>query len=316
MKILLANPRGFCAGVDRAITIVERVLSLYEAPIYVRHEVVHNRYVVDKLKARGAVFIEDLSVVPEGSILIYSAHGVPQSVETEAKLRHLKIFDATCPLVSKVHSQVSRASNKGEEMILIGHDGHAEVEGTLGQYDNPDAGIYLIENLEDVDALKDKIKHPDKLLHVSQTTLSIDETTGIIEKLQKTFPQIVSPRKSDICYATQNRQNAVKSLAKQSDVIIVVGSKNSSNSSRLQELAERLGTPSYLIDSPEDLDVNWFKQVQIIGVTAGASAPEELVNQIIQHIKTLVSSHKTTCSVEELDGCKEEMVFDVPKELR
>jgi len=316
MKILLANPRGFCAGVDRAITIVERVLSLYEAPIYVRHEVVHNRYVVDKLKARGAVFIEDLSVVPEGSILIYSAHGVPQSVETEAKLRHLKIFDATCPLVSKVHSQVSRASNKGEEMILIGHDGHAEVEGTLGQYDNPDAGIYLIENLEDVDALKDKIKHPDKLLHVSQTTLSIDETTDIIEKLQKTFPQIVSPRKSDICYATQNRQNAVKSLAKQSDVIIVVGSKNSSNSSRLQELAERLGTPSYLIDSPEDLDVNWFKQVQIIGVTAGASAPEELVNQIIQHIKTLVSSHKTTCSVEELDGCKEEMVFDVPKELR
>lgn len=316
MKILLANPRGFCAGVDRAITIVDRALALFAPPIYVRHEVVHNRFVVDNLKARGAVFIEEISQVPDGSILIFSAHGVPKSVENEARLRDLKIFDATCPLVSKVHVQVARASAKGDEIILIGHAGHAEVEGTLGQYDNPKAGIYLIEKKEDIEVLKGKIKNPDSLSHVSQTTLSIDETKGIIDELKRVFPKIASPRKNDICYATQNRQNAVKSLAKQSDIVIVVGSKNSSNSNRLKELAQRLETKAYLTDTPDDMRAEWFSGVETIGVTAGASAPEELVSQIIERICSLVSTGVKACQVLELDGCKEEMAFNVPKELR
>lgn len=316
MKILLANPRGFCAGVDRAITIVDRALEQFETPIYVRHEVVHNRFVVDNLKARGAVFIEELSEVPEGSVLIFSAHGVPKSVEREARSRNLKIFDATCPLVSKVHIQVARASTKGEEIILIGHAGHAEVEGTLGQYDNNAAGIYLIEKKEDIEQLQNKVKNADVLSHVSQTTLSIDETKDIIDGLKVVFPNIASPRKNDICYATQNRQNAVKKLAQQSDVVVVVGSKNSSNSNRLKELATRLDTNAYLTDAPDDIKVEWFSGVKTIGVTAGASAPEELVNQIINKISSLVTTDGQSCQVVELDGCKEEMAFDVPKELR
>lgn len=316
MKILLANPRGFCAGVDRAITIVDRALDLFESPIYVRHEVVHNRFVVDNLKARGAIFIEQLSEVPEGSVLIFSAHGVPKSVEKEARSRNLKVFDATCPLVSKVHVQVARASNKGEEILLIGHAGHAEVEGTLGQYDNSDAGIYLIEKMEDIEPLQDKVKNPDVLSHVSQTTLSIDETKDIIDELREVFPHISSPRKNDICYATQNRQNAVKELAQQSDVVVVVGSKNSSNSNRLKELAIRLDTQAYLTDAPDDINAEWFTGAETIGVTAGASAPEELVNQIINKISSLVSTETQPCQVVELDGCTEEMSFDVPKELR
>ncbi|MCH4293317.1 MULTISPECIES: 4-hydroxy-3-methylbut-2-enyl diphosphate reductase [Shewanella] len=309
MNILLANPRGFCAGVDRAISIVERALELFSPPIYVRHEVVHNRYVVQNLKDRGAIFVEELDQVPDNSIVIFSAHGVSQAVRAEAKKRGLKVFDATCPLVTKVHLQVTRASRKGVECILIGHEGHPEVEGTMGQYDNPEGGVYLIESVEDVEALQ--VKDPDNLCFVTQTTLSVDDTLDIIAALQAKFPSIEGPRKDDICYATQNRQDAVRSLATQAKLFIVVGSKNSSNSNRLRELAEKSGTQAYLVDSAADVKAEWFAGVDKVAVTAGASAPEVLVKQVIDAI-----THLAPSVVTEVEGRKEDVVFAVPVELR
>ncbi|WP_413111046.1 4-hydroxy-3-methylbut-2-enyl diphosphate reductase [Thaumasiovibrio sp. DFM-14] len=311
MKILLANPRGFCAGVDRAITIVERALAMYQPPIYVRHEVVHNRFVVDGLKARGAVFVEELVEVPDDSIVIFSAHGVSQAVRAEAKSRGLTVFDATCPLVTKVHMEVARASRRDMEVVLIGHAGHPEVEGTMGQYASDIGGMYLVEKPDDVKQLVAKVKDAANLHYVSQTTLSVDETADVIDALRKTFPAIQGPRKDDICYATQNRQDAVRTLAEQTDVVVVVGSKNSSNSNRLRELAEKLGTPSYLIDCPESIESQWFEDSAVVGVTAGASAPEALVNQIIERIKALHGAE-----VEELSGREENMFFEVPRELQ
>ncbi|MBB1318738.1 4-hydroxy-3-methylbut-2-enyl diphosphate reductase [Shewanella sp. SR43-4] len=309
MSILLANPRGFCAGVDRAISIVERALELFEPPIYVRHEVVHNRYVVENLKQRGALFIDELDQVPDNSIVIFSAHGVSQAVRKEAKDRGLKVFDATCPLVTKVHLQVTRASRKGIECILIGHQGHPEVEGTMGQYDNPNGGVYLIESPEDVNNLQ--VNNPDKLCFVTQTTLSVDDTLDIISALQQRFPSIEGPRKDDICYATQNRQDAVRSMSAEVDLLIVVGSKNSSNSNRLRELAEKTGTQSYLVDTAADVEAAWFNGVKKVAVTAGASAPEVLVQQVVNAIATLAPSVIT-----EVEGRKEDTVFAVPAELR
>ncbi|HIF9073398.1 4-hydroxy-3-methylbut-2-enyl diphosphate reductase [Photobacterium damselae] len=311
MKILLANPRGFCAGVDRAISIVERALEMYQPPIYVRHEVVHNRFVVEGLKQRGAIFVEELSEVPDDNIVIFSAHGVSQAVRNEAKARQLTVFDATCPLVTKVHMEVARASRKHMEVVLIGHAGHPEVEGTMGQYSSDEGGMYLVENPDDVQALRDKVKDPSNLHFVSQTTLSVDETSDVINALRQVFPAIQGPRKDDICYATQNRQDAVREMAKNVDVMIVVGSKNSSNSNRLRELAEKLGTPGYLTDCADDIDPNWLSDVLTVGVTAGASAPEELVNQIIARIKALGDAE-----VEELTGREENMFFEVPRELQ
>ncbi|HIF9184076.1 TPA: 4-hydroxy-3-methylbut-2-enyl diphosphate reductase [Photobacterium damselae] len=311
MKILLANPRGFCAGVDRAISIVERALEMYQPPIYVRHEVVHNRFVVEGLKQRGAIFVEELSEVPDDNIVIFSAHGVSQAVRNEAKACQLTVFDATCPLVTKVHMEVARASRKHMEVVLIGHAGHPEVEGTMGQYSSDEGGMYLVENPDDVQALRDKVKDPSNLHFVSQTTLSVDETSDVINTLRQVFPAIQGPRKDDICYATQNRQDAVREMAKNVDVMIVVGSKNSSNSNRLRELAEKLGTPGYLTDCADDIDPNWLSDVQTVGVTAGASAPEELVNQIIARIKALGDAE-----VEELTGREENMFFEVPRELQ
>ena len=275
MKILLANPRGFCAGVDRAISIVELALEIHGAPIYVRHEVVHNRFVVDGLKAKGAIFVEELDEVPDDAIVIFSAHGVSQAVRQEAKRRGLKVFDATCPLVTKVHMQVARASRKGTKAILIGHEGHPEVLGTMGQYDNEEGGIYLVESVEDIANLP--VSNQDELTFMTQTTLSIDDTSGVIEALKEKYPAIQGPRKNDICYATTNRQQAVRELAKQSQLVLVIGSKNSSNSNRLAELASRMGVKSQLIDGPEDIDPSWLEGVQTIGITAGASAPEVLV---------------------------------------
>ncbi len=309
MNILLANPRGFCAGVDRAISIVERALEMYQPPIYVRHEVVHNRFVVEGLKQRGAVFVEELHEVPDDSIVIFSAHGVSQAVRTEAKARQLTVFDATCPLVTKVHMEVARASRRNMEVVLIGHAGHPEVEGTMGQYASDTGGMYLVEKPEDVDNMQ--VKDPSHLHYVSQTTLSVDETADVIEKLRKVFPEIQGPRKDDICYATQNRQDAVREMAETVDIMIVVGSKNSSNSNRLRELAEKLGTPGYLTDCPEDINPSWFNGQAKVGVTAGASAPEELVNQIIARIQEL-----TQATVEELSGREENMFFEVPRELQ
>ncbi|MDC0609393.1 4-hydroxy-3-methylbut-2-enyl diphosphate reductase [Vibrio sp.] len=311
MKILLANPRGFCAGVDRAISIVDRALEMYQPPIYVRHEVVHNRFVVEGLKQRGAIFVEELSEVPDDNIVIFSAHGVSQAVRNEAKERALTVFDATCPLVTKVHMEVARASRRHMEVVLIGHAGHPEVEGTMGQYASDQGGMYLVETPNDVDALKSKVKDPSNLHYVSQTTLSVDETADVIDRLREVFPEIQGPRKDDICYATQNRQDAVRILAEQVDLMIVVGSKNSSNSTRLKELAEKLGTPGYLTDCPEDIDQNWFADAKLVGVTAGASAPEELVNQIIDQIKAFGATE-----VEEVLGREENMFFEVPKELQ
>ncbi|MCG3721646.1 4-hydroxy-3-methylbut-2-enyl diphosphate reductase [Vibrio cincinnatiensis] len=311
MKILLANPRGFCAGVDRAISIVERALELYQPPIYVRHEVVHNRFVVEGLKQRGAVFVEELSEVPDDNIVIFSAHGVSQQVRQEAKERALTVFDATCPLVTKVHMEVARASRRHMEVVLIGHAGHPEVEGTMGQYASDVGGMYLVEKPDDVLALQAKVKDPTHLHYVSQTTLSVDETSDVIDKLREVFPDIQGPRKDDICYATQNRQDAVRVLAQQVDVMIVVGSKNSSNSTRLKELAEKLGTPGYLTDCSEDIQPQWFHGVTTVGVTAGASAPEELVNQILARIQQLGATE-----VEEVLGREENMFFEVPKELQ
>ncbi|MDF2155462.1 4-hydroxy-3-methylbut-2-enyl diphosphate reductase [Vibrio sp. CAU 1672] len=312
MKILLANPRGFCAGVDRAISIVERALEMYQPPIYVRHEVVHNRFVVEGLKQRGAVFVEELTEVPDNNIVIFSAHGVSQAVRQEAKSRDLTVFDATCPLVTKVHMEVARASRRNMEVVLIGHAGHPEVEGTMGQYSSEMGGMYLVEKPEDVQGLVDVVKDPTNLHYVSQTTLSVDETSDVINELRRVFPDIQGPRKDDICYATQNRQDAVRELAEEVDVMIVVGSKNSSNSTRLKELAEKLGTPGYLTDCPEDIKPEWLQGKQIVGITAGASAPEELVDQILERVKALSGAG----SVEEVQGREENMFFEVPKELQ
>lgn len=309
LNIMLANPRGFCAGVDRAISIVERALELFSPPIYVRHEVVHNRYVVQNLKDRGAIFVEELDQVPNDSIVIFSAHGVPQSVRKEAKARGLRVFDATCPLVTKVHLQVTRASRKGVECILIGHQGHPEVVGTMGQYDNAEGGVYLVESTADVTALA--VKDPDNLCFVTQTTLSVDDTLDIIKALQDKFPSIEGPRKDDICYATQNRQDAVRNLANKVDLLIVVGSKNSSNSNRLRELAEKNGCHAYLVDTAADVELDWFNDVAKVAVTAGASAPEVLVQQVIDAIAKLAPSVIT-----EVEGRKEDTVFAVPAELR
>lgn len=309
MQILLANPRGFCAGVDRAISIVENALAIYGAPIYVRHEVVHNRYVVDSLRERGAIFIEQISEVPDGAILIFSAHGVSQAVRNEAKGRDLTVFDATCPLVTKVHMEVARASRRGEESILIGHAGHPEVEGTMGQYSNPQGGMYLVESPDDV--LKLNVKNEGKLSFMTQTTLSVDDTSDVIDALRQRFPKIVGPRKDDICYATQNRQDAVRDLASQCDVVLVVGSPNSSNSNRLRELAERMGKQAYLVDNADQLDQAWFNPETKIGVTAGASAPEILIKQVIQRLQDWGATAPA-----ELAGREENITFSLPKELR
>ncbi|ATZ10576.1 4-hydroxy-3-methylbut-2-enyl diphosphate reductase [Erwinia amylovora] len=310
MQILLANPRGFCAGVDRAISIVERALEMYGAPIYVRHEVVHNRYVVNSLRERGAIFIEEIEEVPDESILIFSAHGVSQAVRAEAKARKLTmLFDATCPLVTKVHMEVARASRRGTEAVLIGHAGHPEVEGTMGQYNNPLGGMYLVEKPEDV--LKLQVKSEDNLCFMTQTTLSVDDTSDVIDALRARFPKIVGPRKDDICYATTNRQEAVRNLAREADVVLVVGSKNSSNSNRLAELAQRAGKPARLIDSAEDIQEAWVEGVSCVGVTAGASAPDILVQQVIQRLNELGGEDAV-----ELVGREENIIFEVPKELR
>ncbi|AHG74333.1 4-hydroxy-3-methylbut-2-enyl diphosphate reductase [Mannheimia sp. USDA-ARS-USMARC-1261] len=309
MKVLLANPRGFCAGVDRAISIVELALEIHGAPIYVRHEVVHNKFVVDGLKAKGAIFVEELDEVPDDAIVIFSAHGVSQAVRQEAKRRNLKVFDATCPLVTKVHMQVARASKKGTKAILIGHEGHPEVIGTMGQYSNEEGGIYLVESVEDIADLP--VSNNDELTFMTQTTLSIDDTIGVIDALKEKYPAIQGPRKNDICYATTNRQHAVRELAEQSQLVLVVGSKNSSNSNRLAELASRMGVMSKLIDGPQDIDPKWLEEVETIGITAGASAPEVLVQSVISHLKTL-----GVTEVETLAGNEEAVVFEVPKELR
>jgi len=310
MQIKLANPRGFCAGVDRAIEIVNRALEVFGPPIYVRHEVVHNKFVVEDLRARGAVFVEELDQVPDNVIVIFSAHGVSKAVRDEAERRGLKVFDATCPLVTKVHMEVVRYSREGRECILIGHEGHPEVEGTMGQYDTSNGGaIYLVEDEEDVAELQ--VRNPERLAFVTQTTLSMDDTSKVIDALRARFPAIGGPRKDDICYATQNRQDAVKQLAGECDLVLVVGSPNSSNSNRLRELAERMGTPAYLIDGAEDLQRGWFDNVARIGITAGASAPEVLVQNVIQRLREWGADNS-----EELEGRLENITFSMPKELR
>ena len=310
MKILLANPRGFCAGVDRAIDIVERALKLFGAPIYVRHEVVHNRYVVDRLRKLGAVFVEELDEVPDDATVIFSAHGVSKAVQAEAERRGLEVFDATCPLVTKVHMEVSRYGRDGREVILIGHAGHPEVEGTMGQYDRSRGGeIYLVENPADVDKLK--VREPARLAFVTQTTLSVDDTARVIEALKMRFPALTSPRKEDICYATQNRQDAVKALVERCDAIVVVGSQTSSNSSRLKEIALKAGIPGYMVDGADDLRREWFDGCERVGVTAGASAPEVLVQQVIARLKEWGGELP-----EEVQGREEHVVFTLPRVLR
>jgi len=310
MEIVLANPRGFCAGVDRAIAIVNRALECFNPPIYVRHEVVHNKFVVDDLRQRGAVFVDELDQVPDDSIVIFSAHGVSKAVQQEAEHRGLKVFDATCPLVTKVHIEVTKYAREGTEAILIGHEGHPEVEGTMGQYDKSQGGqIYLVEDEQDVDELV--IRHPEKVAFVTQTTLSIDDTAKVIDALRAKFPKIQGPRKDDICYATQNRQDAVRDLAEQCDVVLVVGSPNSSNSNRLRELAERMGKSAYLVDNADQLEKVWFQQESKIGVTAGASAPEILIKQVIQRLQDWGATPP-----KELQGTEENITFSLPKELR
>jgi 4-hydroxy-3-methylbut-2-enyl diphosphate reductase len=310
MDILLANPRGFCAGVDRAIDIVDRALEVFGAPIYVRHEVVHNRFVVDDLRARGAIFVEELSEVPDDRIVIFSAHGVSQAVRKEAAHRSLKVFDATCPLVTKVHIEVARYSAEGRECILIGHAGHPEVEGTMGQYDRSAGGdIYLVE--DEVQVAELAVRDPERLSYVTQTTLSMDDTARVIDALRARFPAISGPRKDDICYATQNRQDAVKQLASQCDLVLVVGSPNSSNSNRLRELAERVGAAAYLLDGAAEIDPDWLREKQRIGVTAGASAPEVLVQEVIQRLRDLGAD-----AVVEAPGRPENVTFSMPRELR
>ncbi len=309
-QILLANPRGFCAGVDRAIEIVERALEHLGAPIYVRHEVVHNRFVVESLRQRGAIFVDELSDVPDGNTVIFSAHGVSQAVREEAVERSLRVFDATCPLVTKVHLEVARRCRDGYEVILIGHRGHPEVEGTMGQCINSDnsSHIHLVVTVEDVE----KLDLPDleKVAYVTQTTLSIDDTEQVIDALRVRFPNITGPRKKDICYATQNRQDAVKDLARQCDIVLVVGSPNSSNSNRLREIAEKHGTPAYLIDGAQDIKLEWLRDKEMIGVTAGASAPEILVESVIERLMSWGAR-----SFQENSGIREEVVFSLPREL-
>ncbi|WP_185267826.1 4-hydroxy-3-methylbut-2-enyl diphosphate reductase [Halopseudomonas xiamenensis] len=310
MQIKLANPRGFCAGVDRAIEIVNRALEVFGPPIYVRHEVVHNKFVVEDLRNRGAVFVDELHEIPDDVIVIFSAHGVSKAVQDEAAARGLKVFDATCPLVTKVHMEVLRYSRDGRECVLIGHAGHPEVEGTMGQYDASNGGtIYLVENEEDVARLQ--VRDPSRLAFVTQTTLSMDDTARVIDALRKHFPAIEGPRKDDICYATQNRQDAVKQLASECDLVLVVGSPNSSNSNRLRELSDRMGTPAYLIDGADEIRPEWLQGVSNIGVTAGASAPDVLVQQVIRHLRASGAD-----SVTELAGRAENIVFSMPKELR
>jgi len=310
VDILLANPRGFCAGVDRAIAIVERALESYGAPIYVRHEVVHNRYVVEKLRADGAVFVEELHEVPDGATVIFSAHGVSQAVREEAGQRQLKVFDATCPLVTKVHMEVARLGRIGRSVVLVGHAGHPEVEGTMGQWNPANPGeILLVESLESVERLHPKF--PDQLSYVTQTTLSVDDTKAIIEALRARFPGIEGPRKDDICYATQNRQDAVRRLADAVDLMLVVGSVNSSNSNRLRELAEKQGVRSFLIDGAEHIERSWLDGVNRIGLTAGASAPDKLVRDVIARLQSWGAGE-----VHELDGEQENITFALPKELR
>ncbi len=306
MQVLLANPRGFCAGVDRAIEIVEQALRQFGAPIYVRHEVVHNRFVVDNLRAKGAVFVDELDAVPDGATVIFSAHGVSRAVRDEAERRGLRVFDATCPLVTKVHTEVVRLRNQGVECILIGHAGHPEVEGTMGQ---TDSGIYLVERVEDVATLD--IRNPDNLAYVTQTTLSMDDTAKIVEALRARFPAICSPKKDDICYATQNRQDAVKKLAQQVDVMLVVGSPNSSNSNRLREVAAAQDIRAYMIDGPEDIQPEWFTGTPRIGLTAGASAPEVLVQKVIARLRECGAE-----TVKESGGKSEGVYFPLPKSLR
>lgn len=309
-EILLANPRGFCAGVDRAIDIVNRALDVFGAPIYVRHEVVHNKFVVDNLRKRGAIFVDELHEVPDDVIVVFSAHGVSQEVREEAKRRHLKVFDATCPLVTKVHMEVAKHSREGEECILIGHAGHPEVIGTMGQYDEYMGGrIYLVEDEKDVELLS--VDDPDNLYYVTQTTLSMDDTAKVIDALRAKFVNIKGPRKDDICYATQNRQDAVKVLSEECDLVLVVGSPNSSNSNRLRELAERIGADAYLVDAAEDINPEWLKNKNNIGVTAGASAPEVLVQKVIDRLQELGANTPV-----ELSGREENITFSLPKELR
>ncbi len=303
--ILLANPRGFCAGVDRAIAIVERALEKYGAPIYVRHEVVHNTFVVNDLKNKGAIFVEELAEVPAGATVIFSAHGVSQAVREEATARGLNVFDATCPLVTKVHVEVSKMRDKGLEIVMIGHKGHPEVEGTLGQ---SEAGMYLVETAEDVAGLQ--VADPDKLAYVTQTTLSVDDAARVVDALRARFPHISGPKKDDICYATQNRQDAVKALAPQCDVVIVVGSPTSSNSNRLREVAKNLGVPAYMVDNAGEIDPTWIANKNRVGVTAGASAPEVLVKEVISRLKGLGIG-----SVSNLDGVQEMVGFPLPKGL-
>ena len=318
-KILLANPRGFCAGVDRAIEIVERALELFGAPIYVRHEVVHNTYVVNCLRDMGAVFVEELDEVPEAATVIFSAHGVSQQIQQDARGRGLKVFDATCPLVTKVHPEVARHARDNKEVILIGHAGHPEVEGTMGQYahqneagnvsgEDDGIGIYLVETVDDVAGLT--VNKPEQLAYVTQTTLSMDDTAVIVEELRKRFPMIAGPRKSDICYATQNRQDAIKGLAQQSDIVLVVGSSSSSNSNRLREIAEQQGVPAYLIDTAEDIQDAWLDKINVIGITAGASAPEVLVEGVVESLK-----QRGAELVQEDKGLREKVVFALPGEL-
>ncbi len=311
MQVILANPRGFCAGVDRAIEIVERALEAFGAPIYVRHEIVHNRFVVDSLRAKGAVFVDEVADVPDGSTAVFSAHGVSQAVRSEARSRHLRVFDATCPLVTKVHIEVARHCKAGRDVVLIGHAGHPEVEGTMGQW-NPalgKGGIFLVESIEDVATLR--VNFPEQLTFVTQTTLSVDETREIIAALRVRFPAIEGPRRDDICYATQNRQDAVRRLAAECDLVLVLGSPNSSNSNRLRELAEKHGIPAHLIDGAQDIRGEWLAGRQRIGVTAGASAPEGLVRGVVDRLREAGATQVT-----ELDGKAEDMVFALPKELR
>ena len=309
MKIQLANPRGFCAGVDRAIEIVERALDIFGAPIYVRHEVVHNTYVVNCLKNNGAIFVEELNEIPDDSTVIFSAHGVSQAVQQEAKNRKLKVFDATCPLVTKVHMEVARYAKSDTNVILIGHQGHPEVDGTMGQFSNEKANIYLVENIADIEKLN--IAADTELAYVTQTTLSVDDTKDIISALKRKYPSIKGPRKDDICYATQNRQDAIKSLTTSCDMIIVVGSPNSSNSNRLKELAIKNNIPGYLVDNADELNKEWFAGKENVGVSAGASAPELLVEKVIEKIQTWFNASLSADS-----DSKESIIFQLPKELR
>jgi 4-hydroxy-3-methylbut-2-en-1-yl diphosphate reductase len=305
MDVLLAQPRGFCAGVDRAIEIVERAIATHGAPVYVRHEIVHNRYVVDELRAKGAIFVDELDQVPAGGIVIFSAHGVSQAVQSEAAARGLRVFDATCPLVTKVHVEVAKMRAAGREIVMIGHKGHPEVEGTMGQVDG---GMQLVETVGDVEKLQ--VRDPQALAYVTQTTLSLDDAAEVIAALKRRFPAIAEPKKADICYATQNRQDAVKFMAPQVDMVIVVGSLNSSNSNRLREVAERFGVPAHLVDGADDIDPSWLQDRQRIGVTAGASAPEVLVEAVVSRLRVLGAR-----SVRPLAGVQENVVFPLPKGL-